>query len=105
MSQAPEVTFRDFAGAVMQGDMQKGAEVLTVLLGVDAPTASAAATFFQQGMTSGPDFMMKAMGMRTVVTGGTEAELLGLLGDCFDLHGDVADRAAKAIFARFRTSI
>jgi hypothetical protein len=98
-----ELTFRDFAGAIMEGNLERGGEVLQTLLAVDAATAHAAAAFFHKQMQSGPDFMMKAMGMRTVVTEGTEEQLIALLADCFDLRGDVGTAAAKAVFARYRS--
>jgi hypothetical protein len=98
-----ELTFRDFAGAIMEGNLERGGEVLQTLLSVDASTALGAAEFFQRQMQSGgPDFMMKAMGMRTVVTEGTEEQLIGLLGDCFNLHDELAGASAKAVLARYR---
>jgi hypothetical protein len=97
-----EPSFRDFAGAIMEGDLARGGALLEQLLGVDAETGLRSARFFQEQMQTGPEFMMKAMGMRTVVTGGTPAELAALLGDCFDLRGDAATSAAGAVIARFR---
>jgi hypothetical protein len=98
-----QLSFRDFAGAVMEGNLTRGGEVLETLLGLDAAAAVSAAEFFQSQMQSGPDFMMKAMGMRTVVTEGSEEQLIELLADCFDLHGDAARSSAKAVLARFRS--
>lgn len=101
MKNPAELSFRDFAGAIMQNNLDEGAEILAVLLGLDAAAAKAATAFFQRGMTSGPDFMMKAMSMRTAVTSGDEAELLQLMTDCFDLHGDAAREAVAAVRARY----
>src|SRR5262245_56932061 len=63
-----ELTFRDFAGAIMQNDAGAAARVLEELLGLDAKAAAAAAAHFQAQMAQGPQFMMKAMGLRTDVT-------------------------------------
>lgn len=74
-----EVTFRDFAGAIMGGDTARAAEVLQTLLGLEASAATTAATHFQTSMTADPAFMSKAMGLRTAVTGGTDHEIASLL--------------------------
>jgi hypothetical protein len=95
-------TFRDFAGAIMGGDLDQAAQVLSLLLALDVAAARRASQFFQAGMQSGPEFMTKAMGMRTVVTDGTREQLSALLGDCFDLRGEAAERAVAAVMARFR---
>ncbi len=96
-----ELTFRDFAGAIMGSDWARAAEVLQALLGVDAETATASATFFQEQMAAGPDFMMKAMGMRKVVGSGDRGALVKLLGECFGLAGDKAEAAADKVLARY----
>ena len=96
-----EVTFRDFAGALMGNDWDRAAEVLTVLLGVDGERAKTCAAHFQEQMKSGPDFMMKAMGMRTLVTSGDRDGLVSLLGDCFGLEGEPAGQAADKLLARY----
>ena len=80
-----DLTFRDFAGAIMGADTARAAEVLSDLLGVDADTALAATTHFQSGMKTDPSFMGKAMGLRSAVTGGTDEDLATLLASCFGL--------------------
>ena len=81
-----DVTFRDFAGAIMKGDVDAAGAVLQQLLGLDAAAAGAAAQHFQAQSTAvGPAFMGKAMGLRTAVAGGSEAEIGALLRDCFGL--------------------
>jgi hypothetical protein len=82
-----EVTFRDFAGAIMGSDTARAAEVLEQLLGIDAAAAVSAATHFQRSMAADPGFMAKAMGLRSAVTGGSDQEIAVLLGDCFGLVG------------------
>jgi len=82
-----EVTFRDFAGAIMGNDTARAAEVLETLLGLDATAALAAATHFQSSMTTDPAFMGKAMGLRAAVTGGSDEDIAALLGDCFGIMG------------------
>ena len=80
-----ELSFRDFAGAIMSNDTARAAEVLEQLLGVDAATALSATTHFQTSMTADPSFMGKAMGLRAAVSGGTDADIGALLNDCFGL--------------------
>jgi hypothetical protein len=88
-----ELTFRDFAGAIMGDDMPRAAEVLGALLGLDADASRSAALHFKSRMASDPDFMMKAMGLRTAVTSGTDDDIAKLLGDCFGL-GDTGPAVA-----------
>jgi hypothetical protein len=93
-----DVTFRDFAGAVMRGDAAAAAGVLEVLLALDAQAASAATSHFQAQMTSGgPAFMGKAMGLRTAVTSGSDAEISALLAECFGLEEPARARAVAAL--------
>ena len=81
-----EVTFRDFAAAIMKGDVDAAGAVLQPLLGLDAAAARAAAQHFQaQSVALGPAFMGKAMGLRTAVASGSDAEIGALLHDCFGL--------------------
>jgi hypothetical protein len=92
-----ELTFRDFAGAVMGNDTARAAEVLGVLLGLDAPAATSAATYFQKEMTADPAFMAKAMGLRTAVTGGTDDDIATLLGECFGITGSAVVPAVATL--------
>jgi hypothetical protein len=81
-----DVTFRDFAGAIMRGDVAAAGTVLQQLLGLEAAAAHVAAEHFQAQATSvGPAFMGKAMGLRAAVTSGSDAEIGALLHDCFGL--------------------
>ena len=81
-----EVTFRDFAAAIMKGDVDAAAVVLQPLLGLSAGDARAAAQHFQaQSAAIGPAFMGKAMGLRTAMASGSDAEIGALLHDCFGL--------------------
>jgi hypothetical protein len=95
-----DVTFRDFAGAVMRGDTAAGAAVLETLLGL-GPEPAAAATEHFRGRMADPAFLPKAMGLRTAVTGGTDAEIAALLEDCFGLQGDARDAAVRALRGRY----
>ena len=95
------LTFRDFAAAVMSNDVTKAASVLETLLGLDAERATTAAQHFAQRMQAGPEFMMKAMGMRQVVEARDEAKLKELLTDLFGLDGAVCESASATIAARY----
>jgi len=94
-----DVTFRDFAGAVMQNNAEAAARVLETLLQLSSAQALQATTHFRAHMTD-PAFMPKAMGLRTAVTTGTDAEIGELLGDCFGL--DDAQRASAIVALRRR---
>jgi hypothetical protein len=97
-----EVTFRDFAGALMGGDKTKAATVLEALLGVDGATAASATAHFGEQMAAGPAFLQKAMGMRQVVENRDEAALATLLVECFGLSMEAATSAAATVLARYR---
>jgi hypothetical protein len=90
-----DVTFRDFAGAIMQGDVNTAATVLQQLLALAAPAAHAAAAHFQaQAASAGPAFMAKAMGLRSAVATGSPDAVAALLRDCFGLADEPAASAA-----------
>ncbi len=95
-----DVTFRDFAGAVMQGNEQAAAVVLETLLGLSSEDAQHATAHFRSRMAD-PAFMPKAMGLRTAVTSGTDAQIGDLLGDCFGLDGDRRTNAVAALRRRY----
>jgi hypothetical protein len=98
-----ELTFRDFAGAIMGGNTARAAEVLEDLLGLDNATATDAAGHFQKSMGGDPAFMGKAMGLRTAVTGGTDQDIGALLGDCFGLPSDAVAPAVAVLRKRYPT--
>jgi hypothetical protein len=95
-----DLTFRDFAGAIMRGDVPAAATVLEALLALDDAAARTATEHFRARMAD-PAFMPKAMGLRTAVTTGTDAEIGALLGDCFGLDGDARTGALAALRARY----
>lgn len=97
---APDVTFRDFASAVMRGDGTAAAAVLEPLLGL-APDRAVAATDHFRGRMTDPAFLPKAMGLRGAVTTGTDAEIAALLEDCFGLEGPARDAAVGALRTRY----
>lgn len=102
--EASQPTFRDFAGAVMQGDVSAASALLQTLLGTSPAQSLASAEHFQRSMTGDPGFMQKAMGMRQVVSAGSREELRALLADCFRLDEPTSVAATDAVWARFRTS-
>ncbi|MGE0549650.1 MAG: hypothetical protein AB7O24_28515 [Kofleriaceae bacterium] len=91
-------TFRDFAAAIMTGNVDAGGAVLEQLLGLDAVQARSAATHFaDNAKTQGPAFMGKAMGLRAAKETGNAAELSKLLGECFGLAEPALGTAVAAI--------
>jgi hypothetical protein len=103
-AEASQPTFRDFAGAVMQGDIPAAGALLQTLLGTDAAQSRAAAEHFQRSITSDPSFAQKAMGMRQVVSAGSREELKALLADCFQLDEPASLAATDAVWTRFRSA-
>ncbi len=95
------VSFRDFAGAILQGNTAAASQFLVQLLEVDPATAEAATRHFQAQMTARSDFMMKAMGLRTAVTGGDQAATTTLLKECFGLDEARAQAASRALRCRY----
>ena len=96
-----DITFRDFAGALMGEDHALAAKHLQALLGVDAETAARGTEHFVTQMKASPEFMMKAMSMRTVVEAGDRAALAVLLADCFALDADTVAKATDVVLGRY----
>ena len=95
-----ELTFRDFAMAVMQGNAEQASTMLETLLGLPSPQARTAAEHFRS-RAADPAFLPKAMSLRTAVTSGSDAEIGDLLVDCFGLDADARATAVTAIHARY----
>jgi hypothetical protein len=98
-----QLTFRDFAMATADEDPARAEGLLAELLGVDAATASAGTEHFKTQMADDPAFMMKAMGMRTIVEARDEPGLVSRLGECFALSPEAAARAAAVVWSRYPT--
>ncbi len=93
-----ERTFRDFAGAVMAGKNEEASAVLGELLALDDDTASRATQHFDSGMRGGgPDFMAKAMALRTAVGSRDQDQVRSILADCFGLAAADLDGATRAL--------
>lgn len=95
-----EPTFRDFAAAIMRGDAPGAAAVLETLLALAPPEALAATEHFRGNMAQ-PSFLPKAMGLRTAVSSGSDAEIDALLTDCFGLDAGARGRALAALRQRY----
>ena len=95
-----ELTFRDFAGAIMQGDTVRASTVLQELLSLSPDQATASTAHFA-ARSKEPAFMMKAMGLRAAVAGDSDDDISELLTDCFGLDGDARMTAIGAIRARY----
>ncbi len=95
-----DVTFRDFAAAIMRNDAAAAEAVLATLLGLDGAVAAAATAHFR-GRMADPAFMPKAMGLRTAVTTGSDADIGALLADCFGLVDAPASGALAALRTRY----
>jgi hypothetical protein len=96
-----ERSFRDFAGAVMAGKMEEATAVLGELLALDDEEAARATAHFDAGMRGGgPDFMARAMALRTAVTARDQSETRSILAACFGLAGGTLDGATSALLRR-----
>jgi hypothetical protein len=104
MPRMTQLTFRDFAGAVMEGNSKRAGEVLEQLLGLDASAATGAASYFQSRIAADPAFMGKAMGLRAAVNGGNDADIGALLGECFGLTGPTGEAAVRALRKQYPAS-
>jgi hypothetical protein len=98
-----DVTFRDFAGAIMRGDTAAASTVLETLLELPPDRAAAATEHFRGRMTD-PAFLPKAMSLRTAVTSGSDDEIGALLEDCFGLTGPARTDAVAAVRRRYPPS-
>ena len=96
-----EITFRDFAGAVMSNDQPGAGRVLEVLLGLSSEGGLAAAQHFLAQTQANPSFMMKAMGLRTAVESGDDGQMSALLGECFGLSGEPLSGAVASLKKRY----
>jgi len=95
-----DVTFRDFAGAIMRSDLPAASAVLETLLELPPDRAAAAAEHFR-GRMGDPAFMPRAMSLRTAVTSGSDEEIGALLEDCFGLTGPARGDALAAVRRRY----
>lgn len=95
-----DVTFRDFAGALMQGKQADASAMLEPLLGLTGDDATRATEYFA-GRITDPTFMVKAMGLRTAVTSGSDDDIASILGECFGLDEAQRPSAVAAVRVRY----
>ncbi len=95
-----DVTFRDFVGALMQGNKSGAATTLEQLLGLSNDEAARATEHFAGQMTN-PAFMPKAMSLRTAVTSGSDDEIGTILVECFGLDDGQRTSAVATLRKRY----
>ena len=95
-----DITFRDFAGALMQGNKAGATAMLEPLLGLTGDAATAATDYFGDRIKD-PQFMVKAMGLRNAVTSGTDDDIASILGECFGLAETQRASAVAAVRKRY----
>ena len=98
-----EVTFREFAGALMQGNRAGAASMLEQLLGLPPAEAVKATDFFGE-RTKDPVFLTKAMGLRNAVQTGTDDDIANVLAECFGLDEQQRQHAVATVRNRYPTS-
>ena len=103
MTQADNLTFRDFASQIFSGDLSGASKTLAILIGLPSERAEAAAAHFQS-QTSDPSFMPKAMSLRTAVQGDDDQAIAALLTDCFGLTENENTTAISALRQRYPKS-
>jgi|MudIll2142460700_1097286.scaffolds.fasta_scaffold08740_2 hypothetical protein len=97
-----DVTFRDFAGAVMSADTARATQTLETLLGLPTDQAQQATEHFRTRATSGdPSFLPKAMQLRTAVTSGSDDEIFAILVECFGLATNQRASVIAALRKRY----
>lgn len=95
------VTFRDFASALMSDKLVLAAEHLSSLLGLEPAAATTATQYFAARTEAEPQFMMKAMGLRPIVEGQDHAGACVLLAECFNLAPEQATASATVLLAQY----
>lgn len=95
-----ELTFRDFAGALMQGNKPGATEMLQQLLGLPPDEAGKATEYFGE-RTQNPAFLAKAMGLRQAVTSGSDDDIAQILGEVFGLDEAQRPGAVAAVRKRY----
>lgn len=95
-----EVTFRDFAMAVMQNQIDAAVGMLETLLGLSASHARKSTEFFK-AQVGDPKFLPKAMGLRTAVTSGTDDQIGELMVDLFGLDAETRPTAVATVRKRY----
>ncbi len=93
-------TFRDYAMAVMQGQVPQAIEHLQILLGLTAEPATTATAFFQ-GQAKLSAFLPKAMGLRAAVESGSDEDIWKILVDCFGLTPEQRGGVIGAVRVRY----
>ncbi|HEY5923765.1 MAG TPA: hypothetical protein VIV11_18915 [Kofleriaceae bacterium] len=94
------MTFREFAGALMQGKRDEATAMLEPLLGLTGDAAAKASDYFGERIKD-PAFMMKAMGLRNAVQSGSDDDIGNVLVDCFGLDDTQRAGAVAAVRKRY----
>jgi len=95
-----DVTFREFAGALMQGNKAGATAMLEPLLGLTGEAAVQASDYFGDRIKD-PTFMVKAMGLRNAVTSGSDDDIGAILVECFGLTESQRAGAVAAVRKRY----
>lgn len=105
MASMSELSFRDFAGAILSNDAARATEVLSELLGLDPVAGHGATTHFRACIERDPSFLgTAAMGLRQAVTTGTDDETSALLGEYFGLSSAAVPAALAALRKKYPRS-
>ena len=95
-----DITFRDFAGAMMQGRQAEASTMLADLLGLPPAEATKATAVFGEHLKN-PAAMPKAMGLRAAVERGSDDDIATMLGEVFGLTEKQRPAAVAALRKRY----
>ena len=96
----PAITFQSFAERVMANDLDGAGIVLAGLLDVSHNRGRECARRFQEQLAERPQFLQKAMTLRSELAAGSVNGALLLLWECFGLQGLESIAALQSLKTR-----
>ncbi|MGC3970745.1 MAG: hypothetical protein QM775_26450 [Pirellulales bacterium] len=96
----PAITFQSFAERVMANDLEGAGVVLAGLLDVSQNRGRECARRFQEQLAERPQFLQKAMTLRSELAAGSVNGALLLLWECFGLQGLESIAALQSLKTR-----
>lgn len=99
--QPQTISFQAFAERVLANDVEGAGTVLAGLFDVSGPRGRDCAKRFQEQLAERPQFLQKAMGLRSELASGSVNGALLVLWECFGLQGLESIAALQALKTRF----
>ena len=98
---AVSVTFKDFAQAVMEGDLTLAVGSLGQLFGVSPQLAHSCATAFHRKAQNDPEILSKLMLLRDYLENGEMTQTLVVLNELFEVSGPESVMILTNLTAKF----